>query len=106
MSKAAELCRKAKVDYPFKNGPAGESGYRGFMRRHPELSHRTSSKLYTNRGKTLAREVVAGYFRDLGALTDGIMTKQILNMEESGFQSEPDKGYLQEGHQGTWLHGA
>ncbi|GFR82327.1 tigger transposable element-derived protein 1 [Elysia marginata] len=58
------------------------------MRRHPELSHRTPSKLCTNRGKAMGREVVAGYFRDLGALTDGVPPEQIWNMDESGFQFE------------------
>ncbi|GFS20798.1 tigger transposable element-derived protein 6 [Elysia marginata] len=72
MQKAADFCRVAKIEHLFKDGPAGESWYRGFTRRHPELSHRNPSKLCTNRGKVMGREVVAGYFRDLGALTDGV----------------------------------
>ncbi|GFS09905.1 tigger transposable element-derived protein 6 [Elysia marginata] len=57
MQRAAEFCRKAKVDHPFKDGPAGESWYRGHMRRQPELGHRTPSKLCANREKAMARVV-------------------------------------------------
>ena len=88
MRKAADFCRAAKIDHPFKEGPAGESWYRGFMDRHPELSHRTPSKVCTNRGKAMRRDVVASYFKDLGAITAGIPPEQIWNMDESGFHFE------------------
>ena len=77
MQKAAEFCRAAKIDHPFKEGPAGESWYRGFMDRHSELSHRTPSTVCTNRGKAMRRDVVASYFKDLGDITAGIPTEQI-----------------------------
>lgn len=98
--KAAEFCRKADLKTPFKeDGPAGQKWYKGFMKRHPELSLRSPSKLCTNRGKAMSKEVVGRYFGVVGEMINGIDSQHLWNMDENGFNLEhtPCKVLCQKG---------
>ena len=70
--KAADFCRQAKLNHPFKDGPAGQTWYRCFMKRHPELSLRSPSKLCTARGRAMNKNVIMGYFHDVQQYTEGV----------------------------------
>ncbi|GFR88917.1 jerky protein [Elysia marginata] len=88
MVKIADFCRSAKIPHPFKDGPAGERWYRGFKKRHPELTHRTPSKFCTNRGKAMQQEVIAEYFKVVAHHCTDVDASCMWNMDESGFQFE------------------
>ena len=86
--KAADFARKAGIEHPFKDGPAGDTWFRKFMRRHPQLSLRSPSKLCTLRGRAMDRKVVEAYFSDVENCVQGMSKEQIWNMDETGFNSE------------------
>ncbi|KAK2144727.1 hypothetical protein LSH36_735g00008 [Paralvinella palmiformis] len=88
LQKAANLCRLAQLPHPFKEGPAGDSWYRAFMRRNPGLTLRTPSRLSTARGRAMNRAVVGDYFQDVAKYTEGMQPIPIWNMDESGFHFE------------------
>ena len=97
--KSAEFCEKARIATPFRNHIAGQTWYRNFMRRHPELSLREPSKLCTNRGKAMNRDIVLRYFEDARVLCSCVDSQFIWNMDESGFNFEhtPVKVLCQKG---------
>ncbi|KAK2164818.1 hypothetical protein LSH36_58g06011 [Paralvinella palmiformis] len=88
LQKAANLCRLAQLQHPFKEGPAGDSWYRAFMRRNPGLTLRTPSRLSTGRGRAMNRAVVGDYLQDVAKYTEGLQPIPIWNMDESGFRFE------------------
>ncbi|KAK2140229.1 hypothetical protein LSH36_1428g00004 [Paralvinella palmiformis] len=63
--KATGASEGCKLPHPFKEGPAGDSWYRAFMRRNPALTLRTPSRLSTARGRAMNRAVVGDYFQDV-----------------------------------------
>ncbi|KAK2152594.1 hypothetical protein LSH36_323g01004 [Paralvinella palmiformis] len=96
LPKAAKLCRLAQLLHPFKEGPAGDSWYRAFMRRNPGLTLRTPSWLSTARGRAMNRAVVGNYFQDVVKYTEGLQPISIWNMDETEAppnlqESGPDK---------------
>ena len=99
LAKAGEFCLKAGLSTPFKDGPAGPSWYRGFMKRHKELSLRRPSKLSTNRGRAMDRKVVDAHFKAIGKVIENMEPQQIWNMDESEFNLEhiPSKVICEKG---------
>ena len=97
--KAAEFCEREGIKHPFNNGLAGESWYRGFMKRHQELSLRAPSKVSLHRQQAMNKENVDEYFEDISKHTDNIDPSHIWNMDESGFsfQHRPSKIICQKG---------
>ena len=88
LQKAAKLCRLSQLPHPFKEGYAGDSWYRAFMRRNLGLTLRTPSPLSTAKGRAMNRAVVGNYFQDVAKYTEGLQPISIWNMDESGFHFE------------------
>ena len=83
-----EFCKKTKRKVPFINGIPGDDWWRGFLKRHPNLSRRKPQQLQLVRARATTRELVNHWFKDvleptLNELGLKNKPKQIYNADES-----------------------
>ena len=81
-------------DTPFRNGIPGDGWMRGWKRRHPELSVRTSQALEVARAKGLCELNVRNFYNNLEALCamNEYSLDRIWNCDEIGAQAGNNAG--------------
>ncbi|XP_055714403.1 uncharacterized protein LOC129808656 [Phlebotomus papatasi] len=87
------MCKFFKIPNNFKNGRPGYDWFRGFMKRHPELSRRYPER-YTMRRASVTQENVRNWFRHVGDYLEQNNLKhlppnRVFNCDESGFFLAP-----------------
>ncbi|XP_055710369.1 jerky protein homolog-like [Phlebotomus papatasi] len=86
-------CKHFKIPNKFSNGRPGHEWFRGFMKRHPELSRRIPER-YTMRRASVTHENVRNWFSHVGDyLTQNnlkdLPPNRVFNCDESGFFLAP-----------------
>ncbi|GAB0092623.1 HTH psq-type domain-containing protein [Sergentomyia squamirostris] len=87
------MCTHFKLQNKFTNGRPGNAWFRGFMKRHPELSRRTPEN-YSVRRANVSRAKVMNWFKNVKEYLDetnllNLPAHRVFNCDESGFLLAP-----------------
>lgn len=91
---AYTFAKKNGISYPptwDKKSAAGKDWFTAFMRRHPNLSIRTSGHISLNRAKSFCKKNVDAFFQNLISVIGEFDAKDIWNADETGFPTVPTK---------------
>ena len=91
----ADFCNQTKLKTPFKDNIPGVDWFRGFKKRHPDLSERLPEQLPASRARSLTKDVKDKWFKLLDETLTELDLKDkphlIYNVDESGLPLDPSR---------------
>uniref|UniRef100_A0A2A4JLU0 DDE-1 domain-containing protein n=1 Tax=Heliothis virescens TaxID=7102 RepID=A0A2A4JLU0_HELVI len=88
-----QYAEKNRIPHPFKGGTAGTDWYKGFIRKHPDLTLRKPEPTSIARARGFNKPQVYRFFDLLEEQTQkhGIDATRLYNMDETGVQTSSNK---------------